>query len=755
MTEVFQPSQIDQANACWNNIQNNNKYHKDNFFTRLYSNLLINDVKLSKTIFNDDDSQIDKHALLFGDLFEFVILNLDNLQLCQEFIGQFQQENYQFIDNLANYIEPMGNSVINTLKQWIGPQNVDHDLQDLWVQIYCFIADEILELHSDADSTFSEEQPLQIKQPTTPDSDIVSPIPQVAKPFANLENGSVLSFSLDKNDKYKGFRRSVQQNYTPNNEPVTIPIPAAYTKPKSTISSALSSKLSSVSDFDPRSLRGSSSICSSSNCSIMTSTDTMVTAIEEPVLTPRSSKRISSDVPSLVRKLSERQSRFVEDSDSEEEEESNTRTFDPRNRKHSRSNSADYTNDLSQLTQTPKQTRREPVDSSSFGLAGLAPIIETDFDDSASSKYESGDENSCNRSSSNSDATDAISSGASTLSLHDRNSSLSSGTDPMSSPSPDFKAQPHVRTSSGSSSISYMKSLPLPPMMNTKFSRSTSSLLSEFTTNGKNSVSLGFMRSSFVLKKEMEELGFNIPENVTPDIPQETNITVGVTRLEVLSPENSVKSEESEESCFNYINAFSGSDSNLADTSSSKYKNPISKLDLPNTLPPKKQTFGAKLKSIFSKSKSNRSRSSSISVDANQSTHPDDTSSTTVVEETRSNNNTLPSSYLIRMASTHDLPSPNLHSHPYASRYESMKPPSVFDRSSRKSTSSRQESKVHSSTYSIANRSMSDIVSMGSENSSINGFSFYGSTNLPRSRSTRGNKYQVKAVPYNIFARGV
>lgn len=780
MTEVFEQSQLQQVKSTWNDITTNNRFHNDSFFSRLYSNLLIKDSYLSKSIFHDDEYQISQEALLFGDLFEFIIENLDDIPLCQEFLLQFQQANAQFVNHLTKYIEPMGNAILVTLKQWIGHENVSRDLETLWIKVYCFIADEILELTSDADSTFSQEQPLQLKQ-STPESDIVPVAAEVvSKPPVATPEGSVLRFSLDKNEKYKGFRRSVQENYTPNNEPVTITIPGSYSQPKSTMSSALSSRLNSLNEFDPRSSRRSlmtQSECGSSNASIVTTTDTMITVTEEPALTPRSSRRSLNDVPSLVKKLSERQSRFIEDSDSEEEP--NVAAFDPRKRKHSRSNSVDHSNGLSEEIPAQKQSPKPSFDSNSFGLQGLAPIDENEFDDTASSRYDSGDDNSFTGTNTNSEGTDIISSGASTLSLHDRSSSLSSGTEPMSSPSPDFKSQPHVRTASGSSTISYMKPLSQPrasipsPLsnMNSKYSRSASSLLSEYTPSGKNRVSMGFMRSSFVLKKEMEELGFNMPENTAVEqLTPPAEITVGVSRIKMFTPEpivvnkgspSSVASKGSNDSCMNYINSFeTGSESTLPQVGNSKFGNPQSKLELVNALPKQKRSFGSKLKSFFGKSKSSKSRSSSVSTQSGL------TSNTTVAGSYEISS---PSNFS-RMESTQGsiprIDEGRVSQHPYASRYESMDAsydaPRRTSESRTSRRSSRQASKqMYSSNYGMKNRSMSDVASIGSGNSSVTGFSFFGSTsNLQRtnsrtSRSTKGNKYQVKAVPYNIFARGV
>lgn len=727
MSRIFQQSQLHQVQTCWNNTKTNNKFHHDNFFSRLYSNLLINNNQLSSKLYDNDETKINNEASLFKDLFEFLIVHLQDLSLCNEYASQFQAENGQFIKNLFVYAQPMSVALITTLKQWIGNDNVSQDLENLWLKAFWFIID-LVEIESDVDSTFSEERPLQLRN-SSPESvsEEFFPLKPDFKSKSNT-NETLLSFDINKNDKYKGFRRSVQENYTPNNEPVTIPIPINYTKQSvSNLNPNLSMKLASISEFDPRSSRRSMKGVSSSATSIMTN-DTMVTA--EPIITPRSHKRNNSDLS----KFSQRRS-----SESDSETESATPVFDPRLRKHVRNNSVDHTNDdsieeivIESPRSSPKQTRKSTFESR-FGLKSLVPIVETDFDDSASSKYESDDDNSYTGTNTNSEGTDMISSGVSTLSLHDRSSSLSSGTDPMSAPSPDFKAQTHVRTESGSSKVSYMRPLPQTPSplanISRKHSRSTSSLMSDFTTTGKNRVSMGFLRSSYVLKKEMEDLGFNMPESlVNEDLAPPPRIQMADFPVEKTT---SVIS-------FKYTKTMGVSESTIAQPR--RYSNTVTTFDVESTKSKTKRSFGSKLKSLFKSKPSNNSKQQIKTLNPN-------------IQEDNLKVN---------------LQEINANPHPYASRYEDFQtdaPISLHSRASRHpSRNSRHTARQTSvySNYGMNQKTYSDATSIKSSASSLNGFSFFGSSaNLHRTesrggaRSIRGNKYQVRSVPYNVFAKGV
>jgi hypothetical protein len=190
------------------------------------------------------------------------------------------------------------------------------------------------------------------------------------------------------------------------------------------------------------------------------------------------------------------------------------------------------------LPDTPVEPKASRFDHTSFGIKGLAPIVEGDFDDAASSRYASDEDNSSSNygdslADKSSSDMDEVSSGVSTLSLH--NSDFRSSIGSASSPPMRAHKSNHRQQSSLASDftdVSVTSSSPkLLSSANMPSARAmlspTPSLLSlpkhQDSTQMRQRVSLGFMRSSFVLKKEMEQLGYNQPEYVDlakpPTIP--------------------------------------------------------------------------------------------------------------------------------------------------------------------------------------------------------------------------------------------
>lgn len=159
---------------------------------------------------------------------------------------------------------------------------------------------------------------------------------------------------------------------------------------------------------------------------------------------------------------------------------------------------------------------RSPIfDASSFGLSGLATITETDFNDTSSSKYGSDEEAEQNDTqslyfgSSSCGELDDVSSGASALSLHNSDYRSSINTD-YTSASPALSSHKKLtsRQPSTSSDISILK---MSPVTNLDMERENlqSRSMSMTSAQFRQRASLGFMRSSFVLKKEIDRLGLN------------------------------------------------------------------------------------------------------------------------------------------------------------------------------------------------------------------------------------------------------
>lgn len=234
----------------------------------------------------------------------------------------------------------------------------------------------------------------------------------------------------------------------------------------------------------------------------------------------------------------------------------------------------------------PKVVPTPRFDYASFGIRGLAPISESveQNEDVASSKYESdaaesasshyGDDEDSNRTD-----VDISSTSASTLSLDnsDYRSSISSGTahvdfkqaaqtthreqkitpaTPVST-APVQSRFPSCDISSYSPSLkkqTLSPTLDSAAKMYTQSSPSSTTSLLLSKTRGTPNVSMGFMRSSFILKKEMRELGLSESAFTKPQT------LAHLTALRLPSPSvmslGSIKLNSSGSSCFDLGQSF-------------------------------------------------------------------------------------------------------------------------------------------------------------------------------------------------------
>lgn len=201
----------------------------------------------------------------------------------------------------------------------------------------------------------------------------------------------------------------------------------------------------------------------------------------------------------------------------------------------------------------------------SFGIKGLAPIAENEFDETASSKYESDDEQeNCSSqcaSTLNGDS-DEVSSGVSSLSLHnsDYRSSINSGEHNSAATSPEmasFNPGHKPRQVSAASDISYMKPLE-------SHTTSLPSILSASLLQARNRASIGFMRSSFVLKQEMQKLGLDDAREATQSraalaTPAATLASTATTSKINLACDSSTSlgsDPSSRDGCYDLLNSF-------------------------------------------------------------------------------------------------------------------------------------------------------------------------------------------------------
>ncbi|CUM53388.1 unnamed protein product [Debaryomyces tyrocola] len=806
---------IQKLTTCWSSLQANNKYHKDDFITRLFSNLVAANPKLRKVFHSE--SIITEQSTLFGDLLSFTMLYLDDEYTLNQCMNAFLRENPKFVEVGSEYLEPMGSALIVTFRQWLGQGTFNDQIQSLWVQVYLYIANCILQFEESLKETRSlEEAPIEalrprrrppveqitkeeVQQEQQPEAQSTQPeekkeendnihneIQQEApQPEITQDksikplNTSTIQFQLSNNEKYRGFRRSVQCSEV---EPISIQIPNTPTFQQ--VTPPLSPPSA---PFDPRKMRSLSRSPASLNEQELTLSNENSSSFDprgsrrrspsteteecEPILTPRSSRRGSSLkelIPEPVQqqqvqaqqaqqaqpkqqtpKIDPRKMAFTkpsnvisDDSDDEFTEKEKGFGFDPRRlskrksqspvisdeesefeptsplfNSHSRETSVSDVEDDSynfEVKQEPSVERTKPsaFDYNSFGIKGLEPIVESEFDDTASSKYES-DEDVDNDNASSRYGTrlssdgDEISSGASTLSLHnsDFRSSINSGSDATSvSPSPDlnkFQMSHGVRQTSTSSDVSSMNGLsaqsaePIPAVA--RLQSSSASLSSTYQMSRTSSqqqfkqrASLGFMRSSFILKKEISEQGFNEPENVLlkpPTIPAAVSSSSNSSaKNSTASLQSTISSGTGSDGCYDLLNSFV----------------PVTNLS-----------------------------------NDKQATKTMASSTRATPRHVRSNS---------------DLQSTNSYASTESKRKSLRSRLSSIFSSSSSTTTTRKSSLACDLTSDLAS-----ICTTDTNRSNISGFSFFKKRNSIDSRYSssqkKGMKYNVKAVPYDVFAK--
>lgn len=867
MSLTLSSSDSQVIKRSWTELQNNNKYHKDEFVSRLFGNLLAANPNLKSVL--STDLIIRQQSKMFNDMLGFTIMYLDNEPLLEECMNEFVQENPSIVALGVQYLEPMGLALIQTFRQWLGSAKFHAGLETLWIKIYVFLANCILQ-HDDSTSDVSsilsdhqrsseteEEEEFEPIQPLKPVKEATPPPPEkdepqpVQQPVHEIPatpskssipqsiSANTLHIELSSNEKYRGFRRSMQPNSNP--VPIEVKIPEPFAKPNkltvdtTTFITSLSAPATPSEPFDPRRLRrGSASPVSMKNDEVDEVDEVSINSpskpwvdeddsipirkrptssieFNEPVLTPRSSRRNSAaeikaaldrdlnvtpvQTPTKT-KFNNKQSKVINDSDSEgesDDEPEKSFGFDPR-RKHSRNSSVhsastfqkpvsevttggnassedsvsdveddfnlnnddlnstdedvmDFTQAEPKTINIPNLNPKQVFDSNSFGIQALAPIVE-DSDDGSSKYDSSGEEDNASsnyeESNSNIDKSEndeISSSGASSLSLHnsDYKSSISSGTDSaMNSPfMNNFKMGHNARQPSQSSEISYMKPLSTAtstknPIINHKFSQSSPSLSRPYQQRA----SLGFMRSSFVLKKELEELGYNKPENVLmkpPTIPAAVNngaVSAPVSKQASYASLTTANTG-SDDGCFDLINTFDSPKINLDSTSIYKNQN----IGTSTRRTSKKINNDTKQKSLATKEKKSfKQRLSSFF----------SSSSTSVVspnEKTKDLKTTQSSS----VAKKNEVVSSENKTSFAATSYDKTNAGAVpsIKAPSRKSSRPR-----YPRSYAMSQSDMVSIQTTETNHSSISGFSFMKKR---RSSVDARSKYNVQKVPYKIF----
>lgn len=523
-----------KVRALWGDAMAAKQYRTEQVISDIFTSLCEQSDD-ARDLFENKKVRAEQEKL-FSEIMGFTMMYLHNLDVLDECMNEFIRENPHIVRCGVRYLEPMGGVLIQYLRRTLGPL-FHAGLETLWVQTYIYLANcilqndeldvELLLSHGAERSSASEAElieetaPLKVPPraasraqsliaPETPkqESPVESPEPEAVPtfksgPLPRLEQTAESTILINlQNEKYRGFRRSVTES---PQEPVQVKVPSTFVKPSPKYKTELrlaspkaESKAKNAVPFDPRKNR------------------------EEPALTPRSSRRESAAQYQEVG--------LGLDSD-DYEVKSKAAPFDPRRASHHRRTLSDLGASMEQENQRlwsgsscespisdvedefdlapQEEYSHRPLnqvfDSNSFGIKGLAPIAETEVDEE--SGYDSSNKDGSSRTSS--------------LSLHnlDYKSSISLGLGYSPDVAKGYGFRSHNTKMSQLSDISFMQLLPAPsstafPMMHRSFGSTPSLSTQSMYTPGKRA-SLGFMRSSFVLKKEMEQLGYNHAENVS------------------------------------------------------------------------------------------------------------------------------------------------------------------------------------------------------------------------------------------------
>lgn len=469
MNNHWTNTDIVKIRSSWADVMALNYYKDQDFVDKLFTDLITENQEARASL---ENSQVySEQKELFAEILKFTMLYLHKRQILEECMSEFISENPSLVVYGVTYLEPLGSVMIKALRRTLGNDKFKPDLEGLWVKLYIFIANSIL-LNDDAASE-SEGEVNSLSESTPPlrlqgTSSYTTNFPEPAGPGLGR-----ISIDLGKNEMYRGFRRNSLALDGPT---LSLVVPPAIS---------------------------SSVLCASSVVNELH---------EEPMLTPRSSRR---NTDNMIQQLG------LNGEQNASPRNKLSAPFDPRRKSSHKRNLSESHISLSQHGRQssysssnasvstvednfedeinfslPEEPRASVFDTKSFGIGALAPIAESDpdcADDSSSttsSRYGLDDS-----------AMEA-SSGSSSLSLHnsDYKSSISSGSGrsahetnfksnntPLASPQPrsfGFQPAPKVYDSPYSNKM-YLSSVPY------------------FGAINSNRASAGFMKSSYVLKKGM------------------------------------------------------------------------------------------------------------------------------------------------------------------------------------------------------------------------------------------------------------
>lgn len=465
-------TEIVKIRSSWADVMALNYYRDNNFIDKLFSELVLqNDAARAlladKKVYNEQKE-------FFAEILKFSMLYLHKRAVLEECMSDFIAENPLLVVYGVTYLEPLGAVLIKALRSVLGDDRFKCDLEGLWVKLYIFIANSILlndangsDTDGEGSLTDSFTAPLRLASrndaPNTPATSFAaSPLP--ISPLTADFGLARLNIDLGANEKYKGFRRNSQ-----GLETLSLVIPPAIS--------------TNTPDYDP-------------------------------TLTPRSSKRNTSQMLEKLGLLSENLSSPLQPF---EKPHSPTAPFDPRRKSYHRRTASEthislsppqthhsYTSSEGSINENcleeeivfslPDEPRSAVFDSKSFGIGALAPIVESDLAEDAASTASShyGPD----------DLALEASSGTSSLSLHnlDYKSSISSGSG-HSGVDTNFKSGSAALVSPQPRQLGFpfLTKETESPYLN----RSYLSLVPHFGLSEGKRASVGFMKSSYILKKDM------------------------------------------------------------------------------------------------------------------------------------------------------------------------------------------------------------------------------------------------------------
>lgn len=491
----------------WAEVMAKTKYLGEDVVGDMFAHLLADNPTLRPEF--GSPNVLQEHQLLFSELIKCAMMYMNDQKILDECLQGFARESPQIVEEGSKYLVPMCAAMVKTLKLTL--TSFTPEVERLWIKVYQYVTNSILQTFDAFSAAGGVEQgdddgdeilPLNIRKPEVEQ-----------KPVPPEKDEGYISILLSGNQKYKGFRRSVSEN---PQTPLLIKIPDSFKSP-----SKPNTGLGRKNSFSKSSQKEVS-------VNYHTRTPLVQSFSEDPQLTPRCSRR---NTTIQLQKLGLGSKGIP---------------FDPRGKTLQRKRSADLNVNLDflfpeilaethqlddfdtstwnksddSLNETPidftqQSSSRVPVfEPNSFGIRGLAPIEEFDHDDDQSDSNTSSHYEATIEKSSDEDAT----SRSSSLSLHHLGykSSISS-----ESGISGYNKSP-VLTSRATDDFILRAEPPQPMyvMGNSAFLNSLPIINTRMGSGQR--ASMGFMKSSFILKKEMiNEKGYNIAESASlyADIP--------------------------------------------------------------------------------------------------------------------------------------------------------------------------------------------------------------------------------------------